>query len=191
MGRPSSREHILEAAEAVVTEVGSNRLTLEAVAERAGVSKGGLLYHFPSKEALLASMVQRLIDDYRSRQADTLESLPSSPDRHVRAHIMTKFPAEGCADANRCRRIASAMLAAAAADRKLLDPIREHIASVVRSLASQDGRVDPERLVVLLAAEGLGFWELLDVSPLTAEEKASTVERLLAMSGGDVIARAD
>ena len=186
MGRPSSREHILEAAEAVVIEVGSNRLTLEAVSERAGVSKGGLLYHFPSKEALLASMVQRLIDDYRTRQTETLDSLPPAPERHVRAHIMTKFPAEGCGDPERCRRIASALLAAAAADRKLLDPIRAHINAVVQSIATHDGRVDFDRLVVLLAAEGLGFWELLDISPLTGEEKSATVERLLAMASEKV-----
>ena len=35
-------------------------MTLEAVARDAGVSKGGLLYHFPSKAALMNGLVQRL-----------------------------------------------------------------------------------------------------------------------------------
>ena len=36
-----------------IKEEGVVKLTLEAVAQRAGVSKGGLLYHYPSKEALI------------------------------------------------------------------------------------------------------------------------------------------
>src|SRR5215207_6953763 len=62
-GRKSSREKVLEAAAELVSEIGSGRLTLEAVAERAGLSKGGLLYNFPTKDALLQAMIQRMIDE--------------------------------------------------------------------------------------------------------------------------------
>jgi AcrR family transcriptional regulator len=48
-GSSSTRENILRAANLVVVEEGVSRMTLEAVAREAGVSKGGLLYHFPSK----------------------------------------------------------------------------------------------------------------------------------------------
>lgn len=57
--RPSQRESVLDAAEAVVLADGAAHLTLDAVAERAGLSKGGLLYHFPTKELLLQAMVDR------------------------------------------------------------------------------------------------------------------------------------
>ena len=43
-----ARERILDAAESVVIEQGVTGMTLDAVAARAKVSKGGLLYHFPS-----------------------------------------------------------------------------------------------------------------------------------------------
>ncbi|MBQ0819063.1 helix-turn-helix transcriptional regulator, partial [Microvirga sp. HBU67558] len=56
-GRKSSRERILDAAAELVSEIGSGRLTLDTVAERAGLSKGGLLYNFPTKDALLQGMV--------------------------------------------------------------------------------------------------------------------------------------
>jgi|GEM_PF-6563964 len=53
MGRqPNSREVILNAAEMVVVEVGAAHLTLDAVAQKAVVSKGGLLYNFPTKGSL-------------------------------------------------------------------------------------------------------------------------------------------
>ena len=38
---------------------GVAKLTLEAVAKEAGVSKGGLLYHFSNKEALIEGMIVR------------------------------------------------------------------------------------------------------------------------------------
>ncbi|NNH73982.1 TetR/AcrR family transcriptional regulator [Nocardia uniformis] len=37
-----------------------SQVTLENVAAEAGVSKGGLLYHFKSKDALLAGLIRRL-----------------------------------------------------------------------------------------------------------------------------------
>lgn len=52
-------ERILDAAEAVTVEDGAARLTLDAVAKRAGISKGGLIHWFPSKEALIEAMLQR------------------------------------------------------------------------------------------------------------------------------------
>ncbi|MFC9790043.1 TetR/AcrR family transcriptional regulator [Rhodococcus sp. NPDC127528] len=56
----STRDRILDALERLLLERGLSQVTLEAVAAEAGVSKGGLLYHFRSKEALLAGMVRRL-----------------------------------------------------------------------------------------------------------------------------------
>ena len=61
-GRKSSREKILDAAAELVTEIGAGRLTLEAVAEKAGLSKGGLLYNFPTKEAAIAYAKKHALD---------------------------------------------------------------------------------------------------------------------------------
>ena len=55
-----TRDRILDALERTLLDVGVAQVTLEAVAAAAGVSKGGLLYHFPTKEAMLAAMVRRL-----------------------------------------------------------------------------------------------------------------------------------
>lgn len=53
MNSNSKRSSILLAASIVVKNNGVEKLTLEAVAKEAGVSKGGLLHHFPNKEALI------------------------------------------------------------------------------------------------------------------------------------------
>jgi AcrR family transcriptional regulator len=58
--KPVAREAVLDAFEALLIEVGERAATLDAVARRAGVSKGGLLYHFPTKEAMIAVLLERL-----------------------------------------------------------------------------------------------------------------------------------
>jgi AcrR family transcriptional regulator len=54
-GRPSARDKILDATLELIGDIGVPAVTLEGVAARAGVSKGGLLYHFRFKEQLLAA----------------------------------------------------------------------------------------------------------------------------------------
>ena len=58
--RGDTRKRLLDAAAAVVRRDGAGALTLDAVAAEAGVSKGGLLYHFPTKEAMIAVLLERL-----------------------------------------------------------------------------------------------------------------------------------
>ena len=61
MGSDGVRDRILDAAEARLLQRGPAGLVLDAVAREAQVSKGGLLYHFPSKEALVAGLTGRML----------------------------------------------------------------------------------------------------------------------------------
>ena len=56
----SARDALLDAYQATLLEQGQRATTLSVVAARAGVSKGGLLYHFASKEALAEGLIARL-----------------------------------------------------------------------------------------------------------------------------------
>lgn len=58
--RPSNRDQILAAAAAVVQRDGVTALTLESVAAGAGLTKGGLMYHFRTREALLQAVHEHL-----------------------------------------------------------------------------------------------------------------------------------
>ncbi|PYI67317.1 TetR family transcriptional regulator [Arthrobacter livingstonensis] len=58
--QPSARERVLQAYEDLLINDGPRAATLDAVAAAAGVSKGGLLYHFKSKEALTAGLVDKM-----------------------------------------------------------------------------------------------------------------------------------
>lgn len=56
----STRDRVLDSFETLLVTAGSRAATLDAVAADANVSKGGLLYHFPSKDELVVGMLARL-----------------------------------------------------------------------------------------------------------------------------------
>lgn len=58
----TARDRILDALQDILISQGYSAVTLEAVARAASVSKGGLLYHFPSKAAMLSGLIDRLAE---------------------------------------------------------------------------------------------------------------------------------
>ncbi len=85
MARPSNRDRVLDAYETLLVDGAGVTVTLDAVAEAAAVSKGGLLYHFPSKDALVAGLADRL----RSRAADDVARLRAAPEGPVAYWVRT------------------------------------------------------------------------------------------------------
>jgi AcrR family transcriptional regulator len=58
---PAARDAVLDAFERLIVADGERAATLDATARAAGVSKGGLLYHFGSRQALIAGLTERLL----------------------------------------------------------------------------------------------------------------------------------
>ena len=119
-----TRAKLLDAAAAVVRRDGAQALTLDAVAAEAGVSKGGLLYHFKSKRELLDALVERWLDEFQ-REIDAadggfvarLRAAPrTAPRRRSRACSRRSSPTPRCwprcASGTRPGRIASPRRAA-------------------------------------------------------------------------------
>ncbi|MDT0275069.1 TetR/AcrR family transcriptional regulator [Blastococcus goldschmidtiae] len=79
MARPSNRERVLDAFEHLLVDDVGVAVTLDAVAAAAEVSKGGLLYHFPSKDTLIDGLADRL----REQVAEDVAALRSAPEGPV------------------------------------------------------------------------------------------------------------
>jgi AcrR family transcriptional regulator len=172
----NKRGTILDAAAGIVERSGAAHLTMDAVAAAAGVSKGGVLYHFHSKQALLEGMLQRLLDQVESRTASYLASEPQQAGSALEAHVLAEHdrsPAE--------RAMARALLAAAAEQPELLAPARQAVAD---AFADAGRTITPGEYgwIVLLASEGLRFLDMLDLLPLSESERQRVHERLLEMA---------
>jgi AcrR family transcriptional regulator len=177
VGACSLRDRVLDAAEALAGDEGSANLTLDAVAHTAGVSKGGLLYHFPSKDALLAALIERHVDRIEASCCRLRATLPAGNDgAELKAWVMSMLEADPVR-----RDTGAALFAAAANNPKLLDGVRERYAARVEHAARTSGNF-PLAAVILLAVDGLILSEIWHMSAFTKEQRAAIVQQLLDLA---------
>ncbi|MGO9332681.1 MAG: TetR family transcriptional regulator [Acidimicrobiales bacterium] len=173
-----TRERILFGAEEVVLRDGVAHLTLEAAANQAGVSKGGILYHFHTRAALVTAMVQRLSSLFDA-DLEREGGLSGRPGAFTRAYLQATFGTSSDAAEGRQRRLGAAVIAGVAADPELLEPLRERFVAWQHALVT-DGLAPASASLVRLAADGLWFTELLGLAPLEEDLRSSVRDELLA-----------
>lgn len=160
--QPSKRQSLLRAAATVVAERGYSALTLDAVGAATGVSKGGVLYHFPTKEALVAALLEELITDLDADQTAAHDADPDAPGAWTRAYLTaSSAPPQQDQSAHVA---AVALLAAVGYDPSLLAPLQARYRHWVKRLAD-DGLSGVDAHVVRLAADGLWTADLFDLAP--------------------------
>src|SRR5512144_1744818 len=79
--REETRRALLDAAVQSLIEVGFARTTTLEVQRRAGVSRGALLHHFPSKAELLVAAVDHLAEMRAKEMKAFASQLPPDPSR--------------------------------------------------------------------------------------------------------------
>ncbi len=168
--KSNTKGRIIAAAEEVVLRDGVARLTLEATAAEAGLSKGGVLYHFPTRDALVLGMVGKIIDEF-DHDIEAEMAAQDGPGRFTRAYIRaTMNPAIPAPDHQ--DRLGAALIAAAAAEPALLAPLQA-AADRWQGRLEDDG-LDPVTATVLrLASDGLWLCDLFGLAPPAAGLRAS------------------
>jgi AcrR family transcriptional regulator len=171
-----TRDTILSAAAIVVIEQGASRMTLEAVAKEAGVSKGGLLYHFPSKDALAQGLIERMNQEFteKIRVEYEKDDFGTNQGRWLRALIRATF-------ASTHLELGAGLMAAVLHNPDLLDPTRQSY-EIRQSIIEQDG-IDPVMAnIIRLAVDGLWFSELLALAPPREPLRTQLMETLLSFT---------
>jgi AcrR family transcriptional regulator len=161
---------ILTAAERVALRDGVLRLTVEAVAREAKLSKGGVLYHFATKESLVQAMLDRLIQ-YCEQEIAQHQQNDAAPGGWTRAYVrktlapLTSYPGEAAFP--KSKEVGAGLIVAAATNPKLLEPLRKRFRTWQRAI-ERDGISPTRATVVRLAVDGLwladvlGIWSLSD-----------------------------
>ncbi len=171
-----SRESILQAAEEIVARRGPAHLTLETAANEAKVSKGGLFYHFRSKEALLEAMIRRSMQLLETEHTKVAESLTGERNGKLKANIIgTLRHLEGQ------RPVLTAVVAAIANDPKLVEPMRESFRNDFQALCKELTLRMEDVAVLFLASQGLLLMELLGLSFLTPSQIRKVTQRMLQL----------
>lgn len=168
----NARDRILAAAADVAREIGPGSLSLDAIAHRAGVSKGGLLYHFPTKAALMAAMIETHLAEFEQTLAASTKEGIGALATYVRA---------SAAENGAIRGSKAWIFSAMAEDPHFLDPIRRAKRRMFERLMAETGD-RTAALVVFLAVEGLKSLTIFDFETLSADEQAQAIEALVTMA---------
>jgi AcrR family transcriptional regulator len=99
----TTRSRIRSAAIELFTEQGYDKTSLREIADRVGITKASLYYHYPSKQSLLLAIVEPFIEDWTAT-VDAAEHLPHSPEN-------VRFFLERQIDVMLRHRLATAMFA--------------------------------------------------------------------------------
>ena len=168
---------LLDAALDLIAERGVADLTYDALAERAGVSKGGLLYHFESKDVLMEALAERLIERYAEARRKTTENLADTPSRELKGYAIASMHNRSKADRASARLRMSGLY-----DNR---PGKAYYAQRFKEISAA---IDFDRAAIVhLAVEGLWYMELAGVSPFTAMERRRIVMKLLSLADGGEI----
>jgi AcrR family transcriptional regulator len=143
---PQVRAGILAAAGRVIARDGSEALTIAGVAAEAGLSVGGLRYHFASKRELLVGLVEHSFEGFDQALA-TAGSAPGDRTRAYIAATLSDVDNEGEMD------LAAGLMAAIAVDSSLLAMVQEFFGRWQSAL--EDDGIDPAvAITVRLAMDG-------------------------------------
>lgn len=166
--RTSKKQEILRAAVQLVERAGIDALTYEALATETGLSKSGLIYHFPSRHALLLDLHTHLATEWSAQLRAAAGADPGelSEAQRLRAYVLTVAEKATRADA--------------------LIAIDSHshpdFLEVWRTVSAAWTPAPESPLYPLrLMADGLWLHDQINETPLTDTQRSALQQRLLEL----------
>jgi AcrR family transcriptional regulator len=185
---PTSRDKILDAAVQVAIRDGILAMTLDAVAREAGVSKGGLLYHFQTKDDLIAGMLDYFTEKVGCALEQRMAADEKREGRFFRAIVQMVFQPSPGADVpgppfSVLARFMATMLAASLNNPRLLDVARENIRRLRERLLAE-GPNGLRQVALWPAVYGLLLWQHLGILSFDDPVHRLIVDELLTLAEG-------
>lgn len=177
---PAARAKLLDAFSRLLVAHGERSATLDAVAAEAGVSKGGLLYHFKSREALVTGLSERL----RELGAEDAAAMRAAPEGAAAYYVRTSNYFGSEFD----RVVIAISRLGQDAGPVAFDAMRELQDAWMASLVEQVGDPAVARAVMLMG-DGLYYNAALagaaaTVGDAEVEQLLAVVQRLVASAAG-------
>ena len=171
----ATRQRILRSAAHHVGVHGPARLTLDSAAEAAGLSKGAVLYHFSTKDALVEALLTSILDGFDHATTAIMANDDTAQGGYATAYAKASFdPRNNTPDA------AAGLLAALTNNLDLLNPAADRHRQYQQMLEA-DGIAPAAATLVRLAADGLFFARALKLAPPSDPVTAEVLAMLLAL----------
>jgi AcrR family transcriptional regulator len=166
MTDPTLKDRALDSVEQIVRDQGIYGLTLDAVAKSIGVSKGGLLHHFPTKDSLMHAVLCRTADTWRNAIDNAVCNEPEGSGRVARALIET-FLVDPADWEPQCKRSSAAMMVLLIQNPKLQNPIQSIYLELIDKLV-HDGLPSAMGDCILAVIDGIWLQGVTGLAPVNA-----------------------
>ena len=150
------RQQLLDVAARLTNEQGMSAVTLDAVSGASGVSKGGLLHHFPTKNALLNALFEDLLARFDADLDERMREDPVPHGRFTRAYLNAVAGLRDSPDdAGHWAQVTIALLA----EPRLRQRWGEWIDGRIEEYVGTDSSIDAQ--IVRFAADGLWLADMI------------------------------
>ncbi|MFJ9685898.1 TetR/AcrR family transcriptional regulator [Streptomyces bacillaris] len=178
--RTSKRTQILEAAARVVEREGVKSVTFDSVAAEAGLTKGGLLYHFASRDDLVRAIHQHLADQWEASMTAAAGKPATEATDTERLTAYTRVATQSATRAELLFMLEGSTTAEHAAP---WNAVTERWAPPPAPATGDPAALD--RFIARLAADGLWLYESLTDQRLGPDLRQAIAERLADTLGRD------
>lgn len=174
-------DEICEASMKILTEEGASRLTFDRIAQVAGITKGTLIYHFPSKGVLMEYLVERYCEGLSKKlrigclEAEMLESPVKDPTTAGFFEWYKRFREEPASSTA----YGLSIFALSARNEKMLEVMQNWYEDVFKMLKESPSGVNS--VIAVLALEGLFFMRHFQVDVLEDEDVKKVLDELTRM----------
>ena len=165
------RRALLDCAARLAMEQGLAGISLQAVASAAGVTKGGLFYHFPNKQALIEAVCMDFLQTLDRIINEFLAQRPEQYGCFTRAYVETVFTSDSTPWASPSLHLLTESRLRALWLSWLQGRLTQHQAT----------DADPALEVVRYAADGVWLADLVQGADRTRSSRAELRAQLLAL----------
>ncbi|KQY15263.1 TetR/AcrR family transcriptional regulator [Rhizobium sp. Root482] len=170
------RRQLLEVAARLSRREGAGGVTLDAVSQAAGVSKGGLLHHFPNRMALLDGLFDHLTAKFDAAIAVEMEKDSVVRGRFTRAYVSLVFAQQDEDDAESWQVLTMALLS----EPLLRARWRQWVSGQAAAFAETDSSTACQ--LARLTADGLWLADLIESHDIARQDRQAMQAHLHTLS---------
>lgn len=171
-----TRETILVEGCLLVAREGVTHLTLEGVAKEAGISKGGLLYHFPNKDALIKAMIEYVMEISNKHIEEKASLEEDSTGKWLRGFANSSVEQTGLRYL-----MSSGLLATMLSNPEWVESWRDRYVQWHKNIEKDNNNLILS-YIVFLAVDGLWYADLLGLDAPKGELRKQILDTLIELT---------
>jgi AcrR family transcriptional regulator len=170
-----TRNLVIEAARVIIARDGPQRLTLDAIAREAGISKGGLMHQFGNKVAVIRALLENQIEYFEKFSQNHIATHgANSAEPHLAAQIAV---AREAISQTQPSSVAFAILGMIGEAPELMSVFRDIDVKGAEAIKAE--AADPDLAMLrLFAAQGMHLTTVFGIGRLSVEDRERLFARL-------------